>query len=122
MDGRGSCGGHRRAAELTPPSSESGVFSRTFVNSLFDLPCGGCEQTEGWKKKKKKKNRRAKMLERRGMNNLLYMGGDEGGGEGREGGRDFCFPVPQRRLGRHLDVCCGCEVTAMLTINKKKTQ
>lgn len=92
MDGPGSCGGHRRAAELTPPSSESGVFSRTFVNSLFDLPCGGCEHRlrAG---RRKKKNRRAKMLERRGMNNLLYMGGEgmrvggrDGGGKGgREG-------------------------------------
>lgn len=105
MDGRGSCGGHRRAAELTPPSSESGVFSRTFVNSLFDLACGGCEQRLRAGRRKKKKNRRAKMLERRGMNNLLYMGGNEGGGKGGgKGGREGGTFVFRCRRGVWADI------------------
>lgn len=59
-------GGHRRAAELTPHRLNQG-FSRTFVNSLFDLPWGtvgrgASGETEGsrgrMKEKKKRRHRR----------------------------------------------------------------
>lgn len=61
MEGRG--GGHRRASELTPHRLNQG-FSRTFVNSLFDLPwgtvgrgaSGETERSRG--RMKGKKNRR----------------------------------------------------------------
>ncbi len=59
MDGQGSQGGHRRAAELTPNCLNQG-FSRTFENSQFDLGLGGrmggkVELSRGgnwWKRKK----------------------------------------------------------------------